>query len=89
MYCAVASENIRYLLELVDRAFGLYSRDAVVLAPVDVGIQTRAAQATGAELPAGVRRPIAKRSAAHSARTRDRAGISGNGRQSVRAYAGS
>ena len=47
VYCAVASENIRYLLELVDRAFGLYSRDAVVLAPVDVGIQTRAAQATG------------------------------------------
>ena len=47
VYCTIASANIRYLLELVDRAFGLYSRDAVDLAPVDVSIQTRAAQATG------------------------------------------
>ena len=47
VYCAIASTNIRYLLELVDRAFGLYAIDAVELAPVGVDIQTQAAQATG------------------------------------------
>ena len=47
VYCSLSSGNIRFLLELVDQAFRLYSEDGMALGPIDVGIQTEAAQNAG------------------------------------------